>query len=75
MTGTKLKIGPLADRTPVKLSLAVEPDLHGDLTDYAEIHSRMYGKTVSVADLIPSMLRALIESDAGFKRARRDMKP
>ena len=74
MTQTNLKVGPLRDRTPIKLSVACEPDLHGDLTVYAEIHSRTYGKTVTVADLVPSMLRALIDSDAGFKRARRELR-
>ena len=71
MAQQTLKVGPLPDRTPIKLSIACEPDLHGDLKAYAEIHAQTYGKPVSVSDLVPSMLRALIDSDAGFKRARR----
>ena len=65
MTQINLKVGPLPDRTPVKLSISCDPDLHGDLRAYADIHAKTYGKTVSVADLVPSMLRALIDSDAG----------
>ena len=71
MTVSNFKVGPLPDRTPVKLSIACEPELHDDLTTYAEIHSQTYGKPVSVSELVPSMLKALIESDTGFKRARR----
>lgn len=74
MPQRSLKVGPLPDRTPVKLSIACEPNLHADLSDYAQVHSGTYGKQVSVSELIPSMLKTLIESDAGFKRARRDLK-
>lgn len=70
---SQLKIGPLPDRTPIKLSLSVDPDLQSDLSDYAAVHARAYGKDVSVAEIIPSMLRALIDSDAGFKRARKEL--
>jgi hypothetical protein len=73
MSQAKLKVGPLADQTPVKVTLAIEPDLNGDLKDYAAVHSRAYGKEVTVIDLIPSMLRALMDGDAGFKRARRQL--
>ena len=69
-----LKIGPLKDRTPIKLNLLLDPDLHADLEDYAAIHTQAFGKRVSPADIAPFMLQALIESDAGFKRARRQLK-
>lgn len=73
MTRTPLKVGPLPDRTPVKVSLSIEPDLNVDLKDYAAIHSRTYGKEVTVSELIPSMLRALIDSDSRFKRERKQL--
>jgi len=73
MTQINLKVGPLRDRTPVKLSIACEPDLHTDLEVYAAIHARTYGKSVTVAELVPSMLKTLIDSDSGFKRARRQL--
>lgn len=71
MTNTQLKIGPLPDRTPVKLSVSIEPDLHADLCDYAAVYTKAYGEEAKVADLVPSMLRALLASDAGFRRARK----
>ncbi len=71
MTNTQLKIGPLRDRTPVKLSISVEPDLHAELCDYAAVYAETYGDAAKVSDLVPSMLRALLASDAGFRRARK----
>lgn len=70
---SNLKIGPLKDRTPVKLSLSLDPDLHAALTDYARVHSQTFGKTVSPADIAPFMLKALIDSDASFRRARKQL--
>ena len=68
-----LKIGPLPDRTPSKLTVTIDPELNLDLTDYASVYAQTYGQNVKVADLIPSMLRALLDSDAGFKRARKTL--
>ena len=66
-----LKIERLPDTTPSKLSIAVEPDLASDLEDYAAVYARTYGDEAQVAALIPSMLRAFIAADTGFKRARK----
>ena len=71
MTDTTLKIGPLPDQTPTKLSIALPPDLQADLQDYAAVYQRTYGQAAKVADLIPTMLQVFLSSDAGFKRARR----
>ena len=65
-----LKIGPLPDRTPSKLTVSLDPELHSDLTDYAFVYAETYGQDVKVSDIVPSMLRALLDSDAGFKRAQ-----
>lgn len=68
-----LKIGPLKDRTPVKLNLMLDPDLHAKLQDYAAVHSEAFGKRVTPADIAPSMLQTLIDSDTGFKRALKQL--
>lgn len=73
MAPTKLKIGPLQDKTPVKLSIAADPDLHADLQDYARVYALSYGTEADVQDLIPSMLASFLASDAGFKRARKTL--
>ncbi len=66
----ELKLGKLPERTPVKLTISVAPDLHQTLTDYAALYSKAYGREEPMAELIPAMLKAFIESDRGFLRAR-----
>lgn len=73
MSQAKLKVGPLIDQTPVKLSISCDPELHADLTDYAKVHARTFGRDVTVAELAPYMLRALMDGDAAFKRSRRNL--
>lgn len=65
-----LKLGKLPDRTPVKLAITVTPDLHRALTDYAALYANIYGSEETVAELIPAMLAAFLESDRGFAKAR-----
>ena len=65
-----LKLGKLPDRTPVKLAITVTPDLHRALIDYAALYANIYGSEETVAELIPAMLAAFLESDRGFAKAR-----
>lgn len=71
MPETKLKIRPLPDRTPVKVSVAIDPGLHADLQDYAAVYQKTYGEKAAIAALVPQMLTAFLASDAGFRKARR----
>lgn len=73
MNGAELKIGRLKDKKPTKITIDVDPDLLADLTDYARVYEQAYGQSADVKALIPSMLRALMDGDAGFKRARRSL--
>lgn len=66
----ELKLAKLPDRTPVKLAITVTPDLRNALRDYAAIYAQTYGTEEPVADLIPAMLAAFLESDRNFIRAR-----
>ena len=66
-----LRLGQLPDRTPVRMSLSVEPELASALSDYAEIYHQTYGAEEKPEALIPAMLENFLGSDAGFKRARR----
>ena len=68
---SELKLGKLPDRTPVKITITVSPDLNQALRDYAAIYRATYGEAESVADLIPFMLGAFLESARGFARARK----
>lgn len=71
MPSQLLKIGPLPDKTPTKLSIAIGPELQADLIDYARVYERSYGNKANIADLIPSMLASFMAGDSGFKKARR----
>ena len=66
----ELKLPQLPDRTPVKLSISLMPDLHQALTDYAALYAKTYGRDEPVAELIPAMLAAFLESDRTFSRSR-----
>ena len=67
---TDIKLAKLPDRALVKLIITISPDLDQMLTDYAAIYAQTYGKTEPVADLVPSMIAAFLESDRGFLKAR-----
>lgn len=68
---TALKIGKLPDTTPIRLSIAISPELQVELDDYAAVYADAYGETAKVADLIPSMLASFMASDSRFKKARK----
>jgi hypothetical protein len=67
---TDLKLARIPDRNPVKLSIAVLPDLHQALTDYAALYAKTYGRDEPVTELVPAMLAAFLESDRVFIKAR-----
>ena len=66
----ELKLPQLPDRTPVKVSIALMPDLNQALADYAALYASTYGRDEPVAELIPAMLAAFLESDRTFVRSR-----
>lgn len=65
-----LKLAKLPDRIPVKLTIHVSPQLHGDLSRYAAAYRETYGQEESVTDLVPAMLAAFLESDRAFHKGR-----
>ena len=68
----KLKLGPIADDKPVKVSVELPASLHRDLTAYAEILGRDAGKPpTDPIRLIVPMLERFIATDRGFASARR----
>ncbi len=71
----KLKLGPLPDDKPVKVSIELPAKLHRDLVDYAEILGRQSGQAVEEpARLIVPMLERFIATDRGFAKARRGVR-
>ncbi|PTQ07870.1 hypothetical protein CLG96_17205 [Sphingomonas oleivorans] len=68
----KLKLGPIADDKPVKVTLELPVSLHRDLTAYAEILGREAGQPpADPTKLIVPMLQRFIATDRGFAKAKR----
>jgi hypothetical protein len=68
---TKLKLGPLEDDKPVRLTIDLPAQTHRDLVAYAELLARENGQAVEPVKLIGPMLTRFMATDRGFARARR----
>lgn len=69
---TKLKLGPIADDKPVKITVELPASLHRDLATYAAVLARETGQPVAdPVKLIVPMLERFIATDRGFAKARR----
>ncbi len=69
---TKLKLGPLSDDKPVKVTVELPAPLHRDLVAYAEALAGETGQPIGdPVRLIVPMLQRFIDTDRGFARARR----
>lgn len=66
-----LKLPKLPRRTPVKLTIAIAPELAADLDLYAEVYEATYSQRETTADLIPFMLAAFLASDRAFDKKRK----
>jgi len=66
-----LRLAPIPDRTQAKLTLALDPDTHAALVDYAAVYLQTYGHEERAETLAAAMIETFLASDAGFKRARR----
>lgn len=69
-----LRLAPIPDRTPAKLTLALDPETHAALTDYAAIYQQTYGTEERPETLAAAMIESFLASDAGFRRARKDLR-
>ena len=68
----KLKLGPLADEKPVRITLELPAQVHRDLVAYAEAIGRDNGGTVmEPARLVAPMLQRFMATDREFARRRR----
>ncbi|MGY3585599.1 hypothetical protein ACVIGB_005346 [Bradyrhizobium sp. USDA 4341] len=70
---TKLKLGPLADDKPVKLTIELSAAVFRDLKSYAEILTRNGSATpIEPAKLIAPMIDRFMATDRAFAKARRN---
>jgi hypothetical protein len=65
----ELKLSRLPERTPVNITFKASPELDLKLRQYAGLYRATYGQAEAVADLVPFMLEAFLESDRGFAKA------
>ena len=68
----KLRLGPIEDDKPVRLTVELPAGLHRDLVAYGEALGREAGSgAVEPAKLVGPMLARFIASDRAFTRTRR----
>lgn len=70
-----LKLAKLPDRTPTRITITVSADLNQALCDYQKLYAATYDTTEKIADLIPFMLEAFLDSDRAFAKARKERLP
>ena len=69
---SKLKLGPIEDDKPVRLTIELPASVHRDLALYAEVLGQGAGKAaVEPAKLIPPMLARFMATDRAFAKIRR----
>lgn len=68
----KLKLGPIADDRPVKLTIELPAAVHRDLVAYARAHATDTGlaQPLTPERLVPPMLEHFMAGDRGFVRGR-----
>lgn len=69
---SNLKLAKLPDRTPTRITITVSADLNQALSDYQKLYVATYDTTEKIADLIPFMLEAFLDSDRAFAKARKE---
>lgn len=72
----KLKLGPLEDDKPVKMTVELPAAVHRDLLAYAEVLGRETGQSVAdPAKLVGPMLARFMATDRAFGKARKQTEP
>ncbi|MCM8731098.1 DUF2274 domain-containing protein [Hephaestia sp. GCM10023244] len=69
----KLKLGPIEDEKPVKLTIELPAAVHRDLLAYARAHATDTGlsEPLPAERLVSPMVERFMASDRGFARRER----
>ena len=70
---SKLKLGPITDDKPIRVTHDLPPAVHRDLVAYAEALARETGAVVEPVKLIAPMLERFMATDRAFSKARRTL--
>jgi hypothetical protein len=68
---SQLKLGPIAEDKPVKMTIDLPASVYRDLLDYARVHAAQTGQNSAPEKLVPPMLERFMATDRGFAKARR----
>ena len=70
---SKLRLGPVVEEKPVKLTIELSGTLMRGLIDYAAVHAKLTGLATPLPPerLIAPMLERFIASDREFSKQRR----
>ena len=67
----KLKLGPIANEKPVKITAELSAAVYRDLVAYGEALALETGQAVEPAQLVGAMLARFMATDRAFAKARR----
>jgi hypothetical protein len=70
---TKLRLGPIPDDRPVRITITLSATLHARMEAYAAALGDENGQRVEMVKMIPHMLERFIASDRAFARRRRQL--
>ena len=68
---SKLKLGPILDEKPVKLTVELPASTYRDLVAYGEALHRESRQTIEPAQMVAPMLARFMASDRAFAKTRR----
>ena len=70
---TKLRLGPIVEEKPVKLSIKLSGALMRDLTDYAKVHAKAnnLANPLPPEKLVGPMVERFMATDRVFAKLRR----
>ena len=71
---TRLRLGPIVEEKPAKLTLELPGDLYRELTQYAAVHAKLTGLAAPLPPerIIPAMIGRFIASDREYRKARQN---
>ncbi len=67
----KLKLGPIPDEKPVRITAEIPAEVHRDLVAYARVLGQQTGRTYELGQLVAPMLKRFMDTDREFAKARR----
>ncbi len=68
---TQLRLGPIPDDKPVKVTIELPAKVHRDLVEYAEVLRLETGQHHEPVKLIAPMLTRFMGGDRAFAKARK----